>query len=150
MKKKSKKIATMIKKGYKVVLTGCGTASYCAIAAKYFFAEVGIDAQAYGAYEFLPFIKFCDQKTILIAISQSGETADTLIAAKEAKKQGAYLVALVNARGSSLERFADLVLPVGGGPEIAVVSTKAFTAQLATLYLISQAIVGKYQEGKKN
>jgi glucosamine--fructose-6-phosphate aminotransferase (isomerizing) len=57
-------------------------------------------------------------------------------------------VALINSRGSTLERLADTVLTVGAGPEIAVVSTKAFTSQLATLYLLSQACCGKYEEGK--
>ena len=143
------KLASMIKKGYKVGLSACGTASYCAVATKYFFSYAGIEAQTYGAYEFLPFAKFCDSKTLFFAISQSGETADTLIAARAAKKQGAHIVAIINARGSTLERLADTVLPVGAGPEIAVVSTKAFTSQLATLYLISQAVAGKYEEGQK-
>lgn len=146
---KIKEVATLVKKGYKVVLTGCGTASYCAFAAKYFFAEEGVEAQAFGAYEFWPFVKFIDKKTLVIAISQSGETADTLLAVREAKKQKAHIVAVVNARGSTLERLADTVLPVGAGPEIAVVSTKAFTAQLAILYLLSQAVMEKYEVGKK-
>lgn len=143
------KLAEMIKKGYKVVLSACGTASYCALAAKYFFSQVGVETQMYGAYEFLPFARFCDSKTLFVAISQSGETADTLIAARLAQKQGVHLAAVVNARGSTLERLADTVLPVGAGPEMAVVSTKAFTSQLATLYLLSRAVAGKYQEAQK-
>ncbi len=147
--KEIKKIADLIKKGYKVVLTGCGTASYCALAGKYFLAEAGIESQAYGAYEFTPFAKFCDDKTIVIGISQSGETADTLIALRLAKKQGAHIIAVVNARGSTMERLADTVIPVGAGPEIAVVTTKAFTSQLAVLYLLSQTVIDRYQEGQK-
>jgi glucosamine--fructose-6-phosphate aminotransferase (isomerizing) len=143
------KLASMIKDGYKIVLSACGTASYCALATKYFFSYAGIESQVYGAYEFLPFAKFCDSKTLFFAISQSGETADTLIAARAAKKQGAHIVAVINARGSTLERFADTVLAVGAGPEIAVVSTKAFTSQLATLYLLIQASIGKYKEGQQ-
>ena len=147
--KEIKKTADLIKSGYKVVLAGCGTASYCTLAGKYFFANVGVETQTYGAYEFLPFARFCDKKTVFIAVSQSGETAETLIATREAKKKGAYIVAVVNARGSTLERTADLVLPVGAGPEIAVESTKAFTAQLATLYLLSSAVAGKYEIAQK-
>jgi len=143
-------LAKMIQDGYKVVLSACGTASYCALATKYFFSYVGVEVQTYGAYEFLPFAQFCNQKTLFFAISQSGETADTLIAARAAKKQGAHIVAVINARGSTLERLADTVLLVGAGPEIAVVSTKAFTSQLATLYLLTQAVAGKYEDGKKN
>lgn len=147
--KEIKSLAQMIKKGHKVVLVACGTASYCALAIKYFFAKNGVETQAYGAYEFLPFAKFCDSKTIFFAISQSGETADTLIAARVAKKQGAHIVAVVNARGSTLERLADTVLPVGAGPEIAVVSTKAFTSQLSTLYLLTTAVSNRYSIGRK-
>lgn len=147
-KKEIINVAKLIKNGYKTVLIGCGTAYYCALAGKYFFALQGIESQSYGAYEFFPFAKFIDKKTIVITISQSGETADTLIAAKIAKKNGAKIIALVNARGSTLERLADIVLPVSAGPEIAVVSTKAFTSQLATLYLITKAVKNKYEEGK--
>jgi glucosamine--fructose-6-phosphate aminotransferase (isomerizing) len=143
------KIAKKINSGYKVVLTGCGTASYCALAAKYFFAQQGIDAQAIPSYEFMPFSKFIDKKTLVFAISQSGETADTLIAVREAKKKGAEIVAVINARGSTLERLANIVLSVGAGPEIAVVSTKAFTSQLSTLYLLTTAVKNNYEEGKE-
>ncbi len=147
--KKFKEINFLIRKGYKVILTGCGTAYYCALAGKYFFAQAGIESHCYGAYEFLPFARFCDKRTLLITISQSGETADTLIAAKKAKKQGARIVAVVNTLGSTLERLADFTLPVNAGPEIAVVSTKAFTSQLAILYLLAQTTLGKYQKAKK-
>ncbi|MEX1052529.1 MAG: glutamine--fructose-6-phosphate transaminase (isomerizing) [Patescibacteria group bacterium] len=142
-------LASKIKSGYKVVLTACGTASYCALAAKYFFAKHGIEAQAIPAYEFIPFSKFIDKKTIVFAISQSGETADTLIAVREAKKQNAEIVAVVNARGSTLERLADSVLSVGAGPEIAVVSTKGFTSLLATLYLLTMAVSNQYKIGSQ-
>lgn len=142
-------IAQEIKKGAQVMLTGCGTAYHCSLAGKYFLAQAQVLAQAYGAYEALPFLEFCNKKTILIAISQSGETADTLIAAKIAKKKGAKIVAVVNAVGSSLERLADFVLTIGAGPEIAVVSTKAFTAQLATLYLLAGAVGGHYAKTQK-
>ena len=142
-------LASKIKSGYKVVLTGCGTASYCTLAAKYFFAKQGINAQSIPAYEFMPFSKFIDNKTLVFAISQSGETADTLIAVREAKKKGAEIVAVVNARGSTLERLADMVLSVGAGPEIAVVSTKAFTSQLSTLYLLTTAVKNNYEAGKE-
>src|SRR3989344_4853201 len=126
------------------------TAAYCGLAAQYFFASQNIQTSMYGSYEFLPFSKFIDKKTIFIAISQSGETADTLIAAKAAKKQGAHLVAVVNARGSTLERLSDTAISVGAGPEIAVISTKAFTAQLSSLYLLASAAGGKLKEGQEN
>ncbi|MCR4313287.1 MAG: isomerizing glutamine--fructose-6-phosphate transaminase, partial [Candidatus Roizmanbacteria bacterium] len=142
-------LAAKINSGYKVILTGCGTASYCALASKYFFAEQGVDARSIPSYEFMPFLKFVNKKTLVFAISQSGETADTLIAVKEAKKRGAEIVAVINARGSTLERLADTVLSVGAGPEIAVVSTKAFTSQLSTLYLLTTAVKNNYEKGKE-
>ncbi len=137
------------KEKFHPVFIGCGTASYCALAAKYFFANLGIETQAYGAYEYMPFNRFSNEKTLLFAISQSGETADTLIAVKEAKKKGAHIVAIVNARGSTLERLADTVLAVGAGPEIAVISTKAFTSQLALLYLLGNYVKGQYRQAKQ-
>lgn len=147
--KEIKELADKINSGYKVVLTGCGTASYCALATKYFFAKQGIDVQAIPAYEFMPFSKFIDKKTLVFAISQSGETADTLIAVREAKKRGAEIVAVINARGSTLERLSNTVLSVGAGPEIAVVSTKAFTNQLSTLYLLTTAVTDRYKIGQE-
>ncbi|MDP1722790.1 MAG: glutamine--fructose-6-phosphate transaminase (isomerizing) [Candidatus Gottesmanbacteria bacterium] len=143
-------IGAMVKQSTRIVLIGCGTAAYCALASQYFFAQVGREAKSYGAYEYLPFAGFSDTKTIVFAISQSGETADTLIAARAAKKNGAYLVAVVNARVSTLERMADVVLPVGAGPEISVVSTKAFTSQLASMYLVTRMCAGKYEEAVNN
>lgn len=137
-------IAKKIKDGYKIVVTGCGTAFYCALSAKYFFAQVGIDISVYGAYEFIPFARFCDKKTLFIAISQSGETADTLIATRKAQEKGSYIVSIINARGSTLERLSNGTISVGAGPEIAVVSTKAFTSQLTILYLISQFLKNQH------
>lgn len=145
-----KKVAEKIKKSNKVFSIACGTASYCSLAAKYYFAKGGVELRSYGAYEFLPFAGFVDKKTVVLAISQSGETADTIIAAKAAKAAGAYLVAVVNARGSTLERLADSVLPVGAGLEMAVVSTKAFTAQLSTLFLLSKALSGRTEVGRRD
>ncbi|MDP3918098.1 MAG: glutamine--fructose-6-phosphate transaminase (isomerizing) [Candidatus Woesebacteria bacterium] len=138
------KVSRLIKKSKKIVLIGCGTASYAALAGKYFFSNSNIQSENYGAYEFLPFAKFCNKDTVVIAISQSGETADTLIAIKEAKKYGAKVVTIVNARGTTMERISDIILPIGAGPEIAVVSTKAMTAQFTILYLLSKTVENKY------
>lgn len=127
----------LIKNAGHVMITGCGTAGFCALAAKYLFSAYGIPVEIFGAYEASPALAFADKETVLIAISQSGETADTLLAVKKAQEKGAKVIAVINARGSTLERRADLTLMVGSGPEIAVVSTKAFTAQLATLYRLA-------------
>ncbi len=145
-----KSLAQKIQSGDKVVIIGCGTAAFCAQAAQHYFMLQGVNAIAIGAYEFEPYSQFIDDKTICIAISQSGETADTIIAAKKAKEKGAHLVGVINARGSTLERLADTVMLVGSGPEIAVISTKAFTAQLATLYQLAMACSDKYEIAQKN
>jgi glucosamine--fructose-6-phosphate aminotransferase (isomerizing) len=133
-------VVKKIQEGYRPVMIACGSASYCGLAAHYLFAQVGIDSLNIGAYEFHPFAPLITQKSIVFAISQSGETADTLIAVREAKKRGALIVAVANAQGTTLERLADYVLPVGAGPEIAVVSTKAFTAQVATFFALVAAV----------
>jgi len=146
---KIESLAEEISKRRQVMLTACGSAYYCTLLAKYLFAQAGVLVEACSANEFIPFSKFYNKNSLLIAVSQSGETADTLIASKIAKKQGARVAAVVNAQGSALERLADDVLSIGAGPEIAVVSTKAFTAQLATLYLLSRAVIGKLDEAQK-
>lgn len=128
---------------HNILFVGCGSAYYCGLAASYAFAQHGIPSQVAGAYELEPFLPFINNKTLIFAISQSGETADTLIAIKQAKQKGATIIGVINARGSTLERISDIILPVGSGPEIAVVSTKAFTAQLATLYKVAYVLKNK-------
>lgn len=141
--KAKRAILDKITAGFEPVFIGCGTAYYCGLAAQYRLAREQISSRVIGGYEFGPFAGAIGKKTLVIAISQSGETADTLIAVREAKKRGATLVAIINARGSTLERLADIVVPVSAGPEIAVVSTKAFTAQLAAVFsLFGKADLG--------
>jgi glucosamine--fructose-6-phosphate aminotransferase (isomerizing) len=140
-------VVQLIKNGYKPVLIACGSASYCGLAAQYIFADLGIEAINYGAYEYTPFAGLVNDKTLIFAISQSGETADTLLAVKEAKRKGAKIVSVINALGTTLERLSDYLLPVEAGPEIAVVSTKGFTAQLATFFAIHHAIKNSDPQG---
>ena len=77
-----------------------------------------------------------DEKTLVIAVSQSGETIDTLEALKYAKKQGSTCLSIINVKGSTIARESDYVLYTNAGPEIAVASTKAYTTQLAIFYLL--------------
>lgn len=135
-----KEVVELIRQGYKPIMIACGSASYCGLAAQYLFADLGIDATNYGGYEYAPFARLASKKTLVFAISQSGETADTILAVKEAKKRGAKIVGVINAQGSTLERLADYLLPVEAGPEISVVSTKGFTAQLATFFALHNVI----------
>lgn len=135
-----RKAAQLCRKSRRIVLTGCGTAAFCAAASQYFFANAGLQAEVHPANEIDPFIKAIGPDDTIIAISQSGETADTVQAVQKARKKGTSVICLVNARGSTLERMSDVVLSVGAGPEIAVVSTKAFTAQLSIMHRIVSEI----------
>ncbi len=143
-----KLVADKLKNGYKLLIFACGSAYYCGLVAQYFLAQTGVEAQVFGAYEADAFLNFCNKKTVALAISQSGETADTLIIAKKAKQKGAFLTSLVNVQASSLARLSDCVLQAGAGPEIAVVSTKAFTAQLTVLFLLAAAVVGRNNQAQ--
>ncbi len=129
--------ANLVRNARKVIITACGSAGFCALITKYLLAQHGVASEMCGAYESNSTIEFADEHTVLIAISQSGETADTLLAVKKAKSKGAKIISVINARGSTLERITNVALMVGSGPEIAVVSTKAFTAQLATMYRLA-------------
>jgi glucosamine--fructose-6-phosphate aminotransferase (isomerizing) len=125
-------------KADRVVITACGTAWHAGVVGKYAFerfARIPVDIDI--ASEFRYRDPIFNPKDIFIIISQSGETADTLAAMRLAKKSGSRIIAITNVVGSTLAREADLVMYTLAGPEIAVASTKAFTTQLACLYLIA-------------
>lgn len=119
------------------LLLGCGTAYHaCLLGAYYMERLAGIPAYPELASEYRSRVAFPYRDCACIAVSQSGETADTLAAAHTAKERGAHLITLTNALGSSLERMAGTTLLTPAGPELAVASTKAYTAQaLALLHL---------------
>jgi glucosamine--fructose-6-phosphate aminotransferase (isomerizing) len=118
----------------KVTLVACGTSSYAALVAKYWFEDIaGIAVEWDIASEFRYRAPHLPQGGVALFISQSGETADTLAALRFAREQGQHIVALVNVPESSIAREADLVLGTHAGPEIGVASTKAFTTQLTVL-----------------
>ena len=122
----------------KILIVACGTASHAGMVGKYYIenmARLPVDADV--ASEFRYRNPVVDEKTLVIAISQSGETADTLAAIKEARRRGAKALSLVNVEGSSIDRESDSRIYVYAGPEIAVASTKAYTAQLLSLLLFS-------------
>ncbi len=122
----------------KVVFIACGSSWYAAKAAATNIQErLGVEATAYPASEFRYNRSFVDSSSLVIAISQSGETADTLAAAKKAKESGAYLLSLCNVQSSQLERLSDINLSMEAGLEIGVASTKAYTATLAMLWLVT-------------
>ena len=120
----------------KIYITACGTAAYAGMVGKYLIEHIArIPVEVMVASEF----RYCDpiieDGTVVLAISQSGETADTLAAMDEARKKGAVLWSIVNAIGSQAMRVADGCISMQVGPEIGVASTKAFTAPILDLYM---------------
>lgn len=122
----------------KIVLTACGTASHAGMVGRMLIERVArIPATMEIASEFRYSDPIVDANTTIIAISQSGETADTLAAMEEARKKGATTWSIVNAIGSQAMRMADGFISMQTGPEIGVASTKAFTAPLVDLYMLA-------------
>ncbi|OQW67563.1 MAG: glutamine--fructose-6-phosphate transaminase (isomerizing) [Nitrospira sp. ST-bin5] len=122
----------------RIWIVACGTSWHAGLVGKYLFEEmVRTPVQVDIGSEFRYRDPLVGKKDLFITISQSGETADTLAAAREAKAKGARVVSVVNVVGSTLARESDGVLYTHCGPEIGVASTKAFTAQLTALYLLS-------------
>lgn len=128
----------MLKNYRKVFVVACGTASHAGMVGKYVIeklarTEVTVDI----ASEFRYRDPIVTPEDLVIVISQSGETADTKAALKLAKERGAKVLAIVNVKGSSIAREADMVLYTHAGPEISVASTKAFSVQMAVMYLLA-------------
>jgi len=122
----------------RVYIIACGTAYYAGLIGKYLIERVvRIPVNSEVASEFRYKNPLVDEKTLVIVISQSGETADTLAAMRLSKERGAKILGIVNVVGSSIAREADDVLYTLAGPEIAVASTKAFSAQVTAMYLLT-------------
>ena len=132
-----------LKKVEKIFIVACGTSYHAALIGKYMIEELTrVPTEVDIASEFRyrkPVVKTGD---LMIAITQSGETADTLAAQKEAKRLGAKVLSICNVVGSTSSREADFLFYTHPGPEIGVASTKAFTAQLVALYLFASALGG--------
>ncbi len=130
-------------------LVGCGTAGKACLAAEYFFSVVaGKHVNVAPASEFKLYHHFLKPESLLIVVSQSGETADVLEAMRTAKSVGSKVLAIVNNDGSTIAREADYSLKINAGPERAVASTKALTGQLAVFLLIAYALKDKLQDGR--
>jgi glucosamine--fructose-6-phosphate aminotransferase (isomerizing) len=144
------KIAELINNAFGVYIIGCGTAGKVALTGTYLFSKIAKKHVnfAFGS-EFEVCRNFISKGSLVIAISQSGETADTIEAIEIAKSKGATIISIVNVENSTIARLSDFCLPLKVGPEKAVASTKATTAQLAILILLSYACIGKINEGKQ-
>lgn len=131
-------------------LIGCGSAYYTALAGTYFLSKIAHrHINATLASESMYQEDFLTPKSLMIALSQSGETMDTLEALRTAKKKGAMSAAYVNAIGSSMSREVSLTIPIGAGPEKSVASTKAVTGKLAHLLLLAYTLAHKESDGVK-
>ncbi|GAG35776.1 unnamed protein product, partial [marine sediment metagenome] len=122
----------------RIIMTACGTAWHAALVGEYLFEELArVPAEVEYASEFRYRNPVVNEGTVVIAVSQSGETADTLAALREAKQRGALALGIVNVVGSSIARDTDRGIYLHVGPEIGVASTKAFTGQVAVLTLLA-------------
>ncbi len=122
----------------RIVIVACGTSFYAGQVAEYFLEElVRVPVETEIASEFRYRHPVLGRDTLVVTISQSGETADTLAAIREARRQGSKVLAVCNVVGSSLARESDGVIYTHAGPEIGVASTKAFTSQITALYLLA-------------
>ena len=121
----------------KIIVIGCGTASYAGMVAKYAIEHwVRIPVEVELAHEFRYRDPILTPRTLVVAISQSGETMDTLMALRHAREQGSKVLAICNTQGASIPRESDAVLYTHAGPEVAVASTKAFVAQITAAYIL--------------
>jgi len=147
--KYAEKTAKILKKAKSIHLVGCGTAAYACIAGQYLFSKIANKkVRSCIGSEFTYQSDFLNDKSVVVALSQSGETMDTLEAVRFAKKKGATIIALVNVLGSSLYRMADHKLLISAGPEKGVASTKAFMGKLAHLIMLAFALKGETKQGQ--
>ncbi|MEM0950999.1 MAG: glutamine--fructose-6-phosphate transaminase (isomerizing) [Cyanobacteria bacterium P01_H01_bin.74] len=130
----------------RVVIIGCGTSFNAGLVGKYFIEDiVQMPVEVESAGEFRYRNPFINENDLVITMSQSGETADTLAALRLAHDKGAKVLTLTNREDSTMAREADFVMPVRAGVEVSVAATKSFTAQVTALYLLGIAMAEKYE-----
>jgi len=148
--KSIKEVAELIKKARGIYLVGCGSSYHACLSAAYKFSSLAkMHVNVALASEFSNYKDFLIPESLVIAVSQSGETADVLEAVRAAKEKGAKVISIVNVMGSSLTRESHKTLMMNSGPEICVLSTKTYTSQLTLLTLLAYAVAGRYEVGKK-
>ncbi|QQG39808.1 MAG: glutamine--fructose-6-phosphate transaminase (isomerizing) [Candidatus Aenigmatarchaeota archaeon] len=144
------RLATDVRNAESVVLVAAGTAYHACISGRLLFSRIADkNVASVRSSEFENVAHLIDADTLVLAVSQSGETADTLEAVRMAKDAEAKVVAIVNVAGSTLHRESSYALFTNCGPEIGVASTKAYTAQLALMVLTAYALEGKLDEGRR-
>ena len=133
-----------------IFFVGCGSSYHACLTGSYVFSSIAKKhVNVVLGSEFPHYEHFLTDKSLVIAVSQSGETADVLDAVKTAKKRGSKIISIVNVQGSSLTRHSDHFLLMNAGPEVSVLSTKTYTSQIALIILLAYACAGRYEEGKK-
>lgn len=144
-----RKFSSLIGESYGTYLIGCGTAAYACLAGTYIFSKIAKRHVNFAvASEFGYSLEFLTDKSLVIALSQSGETIDVIEAVKKAKEKGSQIASMVNVLGSTLYRLSDFKLLLNAGVEKAVVTTKAFTAKLTYLILLAHLLAGTIDEGR--
>ncbi|MEI6533344.1 MAG: glutamine--fructose-6-phosphate transaminase (isomerizing) [Candidatus Roizmanbacteria bacterium] len=147
-KRTIEELAEVIKKAYGTYFIGCGTAFYAGLAGTYLFSKIAkrhVNVAVGSEFPYL--IDFIKEKSLVIALSQSGETIDIISSLKKVKEKNTKIMAITNVLGSTLYRMSDYKLLLNAGPEKCVLATKSFTAKIALLYLISHAIDQTYEDG---
>jgi glucosamine--fructose-6-phosphate aminotransferase (isomerizing) len=149
-KKNLHEFSSLIVNSDSVFITGAGTSYHAAMLLAYRLRnEARIRCETFLSGEFRQYSEWFDRGSVVIAISQSGETADVLEAVREAKKRGAKVLSIVNSVGSSLARESDMFLPINCGPEIGVAATKSFTSQLIVSNIIVDDILSTKAKGNE-
>ena len=147
---KIRKITLLIKKTKRVVFVGCGTAGHACLFGQYLFSSLlEKNCNFVVASEFNSFINSFDKNTLVIAISQSGETIDVIESVKKAKEKKIKVVSLVNVMGSTLTRISDEVLMINAGPEKCVLATKSYLNQMSLLLFLCYTILNQENKIKK-
>src|SRR3989344_500021 len=145
-----KKVSDLIRTSYGTFMVACGSASYAALSGQYLFSRVAHrHVNPSIGSEFVYHADFLTPRSLVIALSQSGETIDVIESVKLAKGKGTTIIALVNVLGSTLYRMADTNVLLRAGVEKGVCATKSFTAKLGVLILLSYMLDGRYTEGRK-
>jgi len=145
--KRFTEIALDILRARQVIITACGTSRYAALVGRYIFSRVGKKfCDVVMASEFGYFADSVDKNTVVIAVSQSGETADVVEGVKAARDAGAQVISIINRPNSILADLSHQVIYLNCGSEIAVAATKSFLSQLAIFYLLSFAMVNAFDE----
>ena len=142
-------LALEILRARQVVIAACGTSRHAALIGRYLFSnQAGKFCDVVMASEFEYFANSIDKNTVVIAISQSGETADVIAGVKMAKAHGARIISMVNVPSSTLTRMSDRVIYLNCGAEFSVAATKSFVAQLVLFYLLTFAMLNQLEHGR--